>query len=44
LRRTPTRRLGTIEEIVGPVAFLASDLSNFMVGHTMLVDGGWTAW
>lgn len=44
LRRTPMRRLGTIEEIVGPVAFLASDLSNFMVGHTMLVDGGWTAW
>lgn len=44
LRRTPKKRLGTIEEIVGPVVFLASPLSDFMVGHTMLVDGGWTAW
>ena len=44
MRRTPIHRLGTIEEIVGPVVFLASDLSNFMVGHTMLVDGGWNAW
>lgn len=44
LRRTPKKRLGAIEEVVGPVVFLASELSNFMVGHTILVDGGWTAW
>ena len=44
MARTPIKRLGTIEEIVGPVVFLASDLANFMVGHTMLVDGGWNAW
>jgi NAD(P)-dependent dehydrogenase (short-subunit alcohol dehydrogenase family) len=44
LRRTPKNRLGTIEEVVGPVVFLASELSSFMVGETMLVDGGWTAW
>jgi NAD(P)-dependent dehydrogenase (short-subunit alcohol dehydrogenase family) len=44
MRRTPIKRLGTIEEIEGPIVFLASDLSNFMVGHTILVDGGWNAW
>ncbi len=44
LRRTPIKRLGSIEEVVGPIIFLASDLSNFMIGHTMLVDGGWTSW
>lgn len=44
MARTPIGRLGTIEEVVGPVVFLASDLANFMVGHTMLVDGGWNAW
>lgn len=44
MARTPIRRLGTIEEVVGPVVFLASELANFMVGHTMLVDGGWNAW
>jgi NAD(P)-dependent dehydrogenase (short-subunit alcohol dehydrogenase family) len=44
LRRTPKKRLGNVEEVVGPVVFLASELSSFMVGETILVDGGWTAW
>ncbi|MDQ7093229.1 glucose 1-dehydrogenase [Desulfosporosinus sp. PR] len=44
MRRTPIGRLGTIGEVVGPVVFLVSDLANFMVGQTMLVDGGWNAW
>jgi NAD(P)-dependent dehydrogenase (short-subunit alcohol dehydrogenase family) len=44
LRRTPKNRLGKLEEVVGPVVFLASELSSFMVGETILVDGGWTAW
>ena len=44
MARTPIGRLGTIEEVVGPVVFLASDLASFMVGHTILVDGGWNAW
>ncbi len=42
--RTPMKRFGTVEEIAGPVVFLASELSNFMTGHTMPVDGGWLAW
>jgi NAD(P)-dependent dehydrogenase (short-subunit alcohol dehydrogenase family) len=42
--RVPMKRFGTIEEVAGPVVFLCSDLSNFMTGHTMPVDGGWLAW
>ena len=30
------------EDIVGPLLFLASDLSNFVDGQTLVVDGGFT--
>ena len=39
--RTPFRRLGKPGDVVGPVLFLASDVSNFITGHTIPVDGGW---
>jgi 2-deoxy-D-gluconate 3-dehydrogenase len=39
--RTPFRRLGEPGDVVGPVLFLASDVSNFITGHTIPVDGGW---
>lgn len=38
--RTPLRRLGQPEDIVGIVAFLASDEADFITGQTILVDGG----
>jgi NAD(P)-dependent dehydrogenase (short-subunit alcohol dehydrogenase family) len=41
--RTPMRRVGEIHEITGPVMFLASDLSSYMTGVDMLVDGGTNA-
>ena len=44
IRRTPMKRFGTLEEIAGPVVFLCSDMSSYMTGHTMPVDGGWLAW
>lgn len=44
LYRTPLKRIGTPEDVVGAVVYLASDASNFVTGHTLLVDGGWTAW
>lgn len=37
---TPLGRLGTPEEIVGPVLFLASESASFVTGTTLHVDGG----
>jgi len=36
-------RIGTVEDIMGPVLFLASDASALVTGAHLLVDGGWTA-
>lgn len=36
-------RLGTVEDLMGAVLFLASDASALMTGTSMVVDGGWTA-
>jgi 3-oxoacyl-[acyl-carrier protein] reductase len=40
LARIPLGRLGTVEEMAGVALFLASPLSAYMVGQTLLVDGG----
>lgn len=36
-------RMGRIEDIMGPVVFLASDAAQMVTGTSLLVDGGWTA-
>ncbi|MDR1397398.1 MAG: glucose 1-dehydrogenase [Desulfarculales bacterium] len=43
MRMTPLKRLGSLEDLAGPVVFLASDWANYITGHNLLVDGGWTA-
>lgn len=43
LENIPLDRLGTTTDIAGPAVFLASDESNYMTGHVLVVDGGWLA-
>ncbi len=43
LSRIPMARFGKPEELVGAVVFLASDLSSYVTGSTIAVDGGYLA-
>ncbi|MGH9330127.1 MAG: SDR family NAD(P)-dependent oxidoreductase [Vicinamibacterales bacterium] len=43
LMRTPMKRFGKIDELVGAAVFLASDASSFVTGHVLAVDGGFLA-
>jgi NAD(P)-dependent dehydrogenase (short-subunit alcohol dehydrogenase family) len=43
LMRTPMKRFGRIEEVVGAAIFLASDAASFVTGHILAVDGGFLA-
>jgi NAD(P)-dependent dehydrogenase (short-subunit alcohol dehydrogenase family) len=41
---TPMGRLGTPDDLVGPLVFLASDASAYVTGTAVLVEGGFTSW
>ena len=43
LLRTPMKRFGKIEELVGAAIFLSSDAASFVTGTMLIVDGGFTA-
>ncbi|HEV8395331.1 MAG TPA: SDR family oxidoreductase [Vicinamibacterales bacterium] len=43
LMRTPMRRFGRLDELVGATVFLASDAASFVTGQLVVVDGGFLA-
>jgi NAD(P)-dependent dehydrogenase (short-subunit alcohol dehydrogenase family) len=43
LNRIKLGRLGQLQDLTGPILFLASDASALMTGSSLVVDGGWTA-
>jgi NAD(P)-dependent dehydrogenase (short-subunit alcohol dehydrogenase family) len=44
VERTPLRRMGTEEDLKGAAVYLCTDLSRWVTGQNLVVDGGWTAW
>lgn len=42
--RTPLRRMATEDDFRGAIAFLSSDLSRYVTGQILRVDGGWGEW
>lgn len=44
LSHIPARRFGSDHDLKGAAVFLASDASNYVTGHVLVVDGGQSAW
>lgn len=44
VEKTPLKRMGEEEDFIGAMLFFASDLSSWVTGQNLLVDGGWTTW
>jgi len=40
----PMDRWGTLDEIIGLIVYLASDLSSYVTGADIVIDGGYTVW
>lgn len=43
IQRTPLGRMGDENDLRGAIAYLSSDLSKYVTGTNLIVDGGWSA-
>jgi NAD(P)-dependent dehydrogenase (short-subunit alcohol dehydrogenase family) len=44
LGMTPMGRMGEVTDLQGAVVYLASEASDFMTGHDLVIDGGYSVW
>lgn len=44
LSRIPLGRVAEVEDVAAAAVYLASPAAAMVTGHSLLVDGGWTAW
>ena len=42
--KTPLARMGSEDDFRGVIAYLATDMANYVTGQNLLVDGGWGVW
>ena len=42
--KCPLNRMATEDDVVGAVLYLASELSSYVTGENLYVDGGWSKW
>jgi 2-deoxy-D-gluconate 3-dehydrogenase len=42
-KKVPLARYAEPEELIGTVIYLASKASDYVTGHSIVIDGGWTA-
>ena len=44
IQKTPLKRMGSESDIVGAVIYLSTNLSSWVTGQNIIVDGGWGVW
>lgn len=42
--RTPMKKWGESRDVSNTIAFLSSDMSKYITGEVISIDGGWSAW
>ena len=42
--KTPMGRMADKADLIGAMLYLVSDASQYVTGHNLIVDGGWSAW
>jgi len=41
---TPMKRMAEVTDLQGAVVYLASEASDYMTGHDLVIDGGYSVW